>query len=909
MTMLFEILSILLLPGLTLCDQLLGVQCEVDPLGYVVPDPAFCDRYLECSPRGKGSIQLCPSGEGLDLNTGICLPLDKIDCDIRGSTYRTTPSPIVPKIFHPKTTTRLLQPKSTTTTITTTFTRDLSTQATAGLPRNPPSRGFGISGSFRNENTVPISKSSANEESEDSRKLSVNLNSRGSLITSDTPATAFSEPSRGTAGNLESSINHRNSFFGGRNRAPSISSIAPTTTSEPLFRGSASIATDEKLDKPSFSIFGSSRGPTPETQSSRESEMDLENPTEESKKPFAIFGSSRGSHLTSDTNVEKLLDGSKNLKAKIFGSASSVPSHSNIVTEAETPSGQSKNSRPRISIFGSPRGSNVDMATKIEPVSGNSKVASSVASKLLEKSKRQRTRFQGSRRRGFGILSATPAPSRGSFKSSDRNQNQPTTSTSTITPRHFSLTTSTAPRQVGKFVIVDGFVVGTASPAKATTITTKEANPTTSPPTSRSVHIPSTTASYRLEEHVCEGVDDYIVPDQEFCDRYLSCPSSKVVLCLTNMVLDISTGVCKDKTAIDCTGRELLYRNVNQEDEQNKKLEEEMKQIMAPFQPSQVPDVDSKVETKFSSTCVVSRGEYVMADPVFCDRYMTCPEGEMEMCQRGMVLDQVTQLCMLREKVDCKGRERIYREEERSAKAKATNKSKEDISNSNDIHIPSVIHTNKATATGPIHKEGIKDEHLTRPEQEMSNFVFKTPTKTTTFVSHRHSTTKTTISSSSETRLNPADSLSRKVKMMVDHRQTIPANLLPSKSFGGTVDITPAGSLPTLRKELDVLPTTTESPLPLSDSCGSQDQIPHPTDCKLFYTCDDRGQKTLASCDKPQVFNSMTGLCDVQENVPGCEGYYNNQVFTLDTVGREKIVKEIREQLIREFGLKKSIVK
>merc|ERR1712055_1190049 len=153
----------------------------------------------------------------------------------------------------------------------------------------------------------------------------------------------------------------------------------------------------------------------------------------------------------------------------------------------------------------------------------------------------------------------------------------------------------------------------------------------------------------------------------------------------------------------------------------------------------------------------------------------------------------------------------------RSAKAKAINKSKEDISMSNDVHIPSVIHTNKATATGPIHKEGTKDEHLTRPEQEMSNFVFKTPTKTKTLASHGHSTTKTPISSSSETRLNPADSLPRKVKMMVDHRQTIPVNLLPSKSLEGTIDKTPAGSLPTLRKELDVFPTTNESPLPLSD--------------------------------------------------------------------------------------------
>merc|ERR1719427_611106 len=530
-------------------------------------------------------------------------------------------------------------------------------------------------------------------------------------------------------------------------------------------------------------------------------------------------------------------------KAKIFGSSRSEPTHSNIDTEAEKPSDESK-SRPRISVFGSPRGSSVvDKATKTESVPRNFKLASSVAAKLLKKSKKQRTNIHGSRRRGFGILSATSAPSR-----------------TTSAP---SRTTSTAP-QVGQFVIVDGFVVGVA-PTTNAPLTNKNATATpkeTSPPSpSRSVHIPSTTLSYRLEEHDCKGVDNYIVPDQEYCDRYLSCPSSKVVLCLTNMVLDINTGVCREKAAVDCTGRGLLYRNVNQEDQENKKFEEEMKQIMAPFQPSQlVPDEDvSNVDSQSSRACVVSRGEYVMADPVYCDRYTTCPEGEMEMCQRGMVLDLVTQLCMVREKVDCTGRERIYRKEERSMKAKVTKNTVDGMNIPFDIH----------TETNPKPREGTEDEHM-KSEQEMSNFVLKTPTKTKTFASHGLSTTMTPISSLSETRLNPADSLPRKVKMMVDLRQNKLVDHLPSKSLEGTIDKTPSGPRPTVREELDLLPTTIESPRPLSDSCGGQDRIPHPSDCKLFFTCTARGQKTLGSCDKPHVFNSGTGVCDAQENVPGC---------------------------------------
>merc|ERR1719466_432537 len=100
---------------------------------------------------------------------------------------------------------------------------------------------------------------------------------------------------------------------------------------------------------------------------------------------------------------------------------------------------------------------------------------------------------------------------------------------------------------------------------------------------------------------------------------------------------------------------------------------------------------------------------------------MTCPEGEVEMCQRGMVLDLVTQLCMVREKVDCTGRERIYRKEERSMKAKVTKNTVDGLNIPFDIH----------TETNPKPREGTEDEHM-KSEQEMSNFVLKTPTKTKT---------------------------------------------------------------------------------------------------------------------------------------------------------------------------------
>merc|ERR1719312_70704 len=134
--------------------------------------------------------------------------------------------------------------------------------------------------------------------------------------------------------------------------------------------------------------------------------------------------------------------------------------------------------------------------------------------------------------------------------------------------------------------------------------------------------------------------------------------------------------------------------------------------------------------------------------------------------------------------------------------------------------------------------------------------------------------------------------------MMEDIQPSTPVDQLPNRSHEGTIK-SPAGPIPTIKS------TTVSPPLPLSEGCGGQDRIPHPSDCKLFYTCHGDGQKTLGSCDKPEVFNSVTGHCEVQESVPGCEGYYSNKVLTLDTAGRDKIVEDIREQLIKEFGLKR----
>ena len=84
---------------------------------------------------------------------------------------------------------------------------------------------------------------------------------------------------------------------------------------------------------------------------------------------------------------------------------------------------------------------------------------------------------------------------------------------------------------------------------------------------------------------------------------------------------------------------------------------------------------------------------------------------------------------------------------------------------------------------------------------------------------------------------------------------------------------------------------------------GDHDRVPHPTDCKQFYVCYKTGKPRLLSCDKPSVFNPEKAICDDQELVPGCEDYYVKEVATVSKEEYSRISQEIREQLIKEFGL------
>jgi len=79
-------------------DLLLQVECEVSEDGYLVPDPAQCDRYAECTPHGRRLIQLCTDGYALDVLTGKCDLLSKVDCTGRDKLQTATGSGLCPRL-------------------------------------------------------------------------------------------------------------------------------------------------------------------------------------------------------------------------------------------------------------------------------------------------------------------------------------------------------------------------------------------------------------------------------------------------------------------------------------------------------------------------------------------------------------------------------------------------------------------------------------------------------------------------------------------------------------------------------------------------------------------------------------------------------------------------------------------
>ena len=83
----FAVFSIL--SSLSLAEDLLAqVKCESHPLGYIVPDPTYCDRYLLCKPGGERETRVCDQGQKFDFNTAGCALDSVVICGDRTKTWR-----------------------------------------------------------------------------------------------------------------------------------------------------------------------------------------------------------------------------------------------------------------------------------------------------------------------------------------------------------------------------------------------------------------------------------------------------------------------------------------------------------------------------------------------------------------------------------------------------------------------------------------------------------------------------------------------------------------------------------------------------------------------------------------------------------------------------------------------------
>ena len=65
---------------------------------------------------------------------------------------------------------------------------------------------------------------------------------------------------------------------------------------------------------------------------------------------------------------------------------------------------------------------------------------------------------------------------------------------------------------------------------------------------------------------------------------------------------------------------------------------------------------------------------YVVPDPSHCDRYLICPEGEIDLCSKGFTLDTVDGFCQPRSTVNCGDRDLNFRDNQEELEAKLEEK-------------------------------------------------------------------------------------------------------------------------------------------------------------------------------------------------------------------------------------------
>jgi len=193
--------------------------------------------------------------------------------------------------------------------------------------------------------------------------------------------------------------------------------------------------------------------------------------------------------------------------------------------------------------------------------------------------------------------------------------------------------------------------------------------------------------------------EGYISPDPIYCDRYMECsPDGKksIKTCDLGQKFDLNIAECNYEDEVECKERIKTWR-VDHVAERISRPK--LKPIFSTRTKPAVLGTTPTTSTTFPppvqvSTSTSSEPEsdivvphdplndiecqgsdvYVVPDPSHCDRFLLCPDGNIEICDVGFSLDTFTGFCESRSSVNCGDRHLNFRDNQQELEAKLEQK-------------------------------------------------------------------------------------------------------------------------------------------------------------------------------------------------------------------------------------------
>merc|ERR1719154_100919 len=287
--------------------------------------------------------------------------------------------------------------------------------------------------------------------------------------------------------------------------------------------------------------------------------------------------------------------------------------------------------------------------------------------------------------------------------------------------------------------------------------------------------------------------------------------------------------------------------------------------------------------------------EYVVPDPTYCDRYLSCPEEEIEVCQAGMVLDLNTGYCHKEELTNCNGREKIFRKKQREQKRIIS------------LRSPGRLTTTSRTTTvrAPISTTTKRIISLRRTGR-------LTNSRTSTVRAPVASTSRalTTTTAAPRSRLSLFGSRSRSNYLSNSRHLNVATTVLDTATTEATTTTTTPA--PTTTKRLQVYKTT---PPPVdidpfeSVVCEDGDEylLPDPTYCDRYLSCP---EGKIEVCQDGMVLSLTTGFCSRTEETD-CKSrgkLFRELEVEIETRLADKI-NEIKKENEEIMASHKSVIK